>query len=422
MNNSCSEQRLFCFICVKNNLHSTYQRDWEKMSSLKEKFLLPQSKDRLEIVDSLEMLQQQINRFVNKLKEILKEKFVLSPEKLREMSANKMNDFLSILFQCQIEKQAILLDIILQNTQNLIESLNNLIKDNQQQLNESIILDQKAHTIDINQFNDHTIQINQQNDSTININKNNMINMNLQKLMNKRNIQLFVSIKILHQWQLVIKTITLKYFNLNQEISNKFMYLQNINLMYFVYNLQKLKFHLCLVVQTNDNHKLWYILQRLSGHEEEISCLLLNNNDDLIITGSADKRIRFWIKDKSWKHSFTLNQHKGYIISICLNESQNLLISFALDDNQILVSKNKYIKNGQLFKQQKREHKDYVLLIIIYLLFKRSQLNRWYFMNQINNKVKVKSGNQCECLFPQQYIPQKQIQQARMDKILILQK
>ncbi|CAD8202383.1 unnamed protein product [Paramecium pentaurelia] len=53
--------------------------------------------------------------------------------------------------------------------------------------------------------------------------------------------------------------------------------------------------NLIIIWQETEYYK-WDCLQKLNGHSSRIFCLLLNNIDDLIISGSYDKTIKFWKK------------------------------------------------------------------------------------------------------------------------------
>ncbi|CAD8122203.1 unnamed protein product [Paramecium sonneborni] len=58
-----------------------------------------------------------------------------------------------------------------------------------------------------------------------------------------------------------------------------------------------------------------------------------------MITGSRDKKIKFWLKpnkDSEWSCYQTIQEHKDYVNALSFNESENRVISCG-DDKLILV-------------------------------------------------------------------------------------
>ncbi|CAD8207858.1 unnamed protein product [Paramecium pentaurelia] len=49
-----------------------------------------------------------------------------------------------------------------------------------------------------------------------------------------------------------------------------------------------------LVWQKNQDHQ-WFIYQKLLGHSKPIKHIIMNQNEDLIISCSSDKTIKFWV-------------------------------------------------------------------------------------------------------------------------------
>ncbi|CAK87555.1 unnamed protein product, partial (macronuclear) [Paramecium tetraurelia] len=80
----------------------------------------------------------------------------------------------------------------------------------------------------------------------------------------------------------------------------------------------------------------WVCQYKLIGHNSNIYCLVLNNNEDLIISGSYDKTIKFWITKNEWLCQQTITDHNGCVYGLSLNQEQNKLLSCG-DDKQILI-------------------------------------------------------------------------------------
>ncbi|CAD8094733.1 unnamed protein product [Paramecium primaurelia] len=76
---------------------------------------------------------------------------------------------------------------------------------------------------------------------------------------------------------------------------------------------------------------LWNITQKIIGHSGQINCVIRNNNDDLIISCSWDKTIRFWIKQSEWECQQIISEHTGSVFQLSLNLTQNKLISCGID-------------------------------------------------------------------------------------------
>ncbi|CAD8129587.1 unnamed protein product [Paramecium sonneborni] len=90
-----------------------------------------------------------------------------------------------------------------------------------------------------------------------------------------------------------------------------------------------------IIWYVNGNNE-WKCQQKLNGHLDRILCLLIHNTDSLIISGSGDKTIKFWIKQNQWLCQLTITEHTDYICSLSLSEEQNKVISCSAD-SQILV-------------------------------------------------------------------------------------
>ncbi|CAD8203204.1 unnamed protein product [Paramecium octaurelia] len=83
--------------------------------------------------------------------------------------------------------------------------------------------------------------------------------------------------------------------------------------------------------------QVWECDQTLNGHTDYLGQIIHGKVENMIISCSNDKTIRFWKKSQNWELHQILEGHNEYICSISLNESENKLISGAYDD-QILIS------------------------------------------------------------------------------------
>ncbi|CAD8093033.1 unnamed protein product [Paramecium sonneborni] len=93
-----------------------------------------------------------------------------------------------------------------------------------------------------------------------------------------------------------------------------------------------------------DNNR-GYFLQYIDGPQP--NCLLINKNDSLLIAGSNDRAIRFWIKSQNqwiFHQKFQICYY-GVIISLSLNESENYLICLSELENKIFICKKNHLTN-----------------------------------------------------------------------------
>ncbi|CAD8130361.1 unnamed protein product [Paramecium sonneborni] len=105
-----------------------------------------------------------------------------------------------------------------------------------------------------------------------------------------------------------------------------------------------------IIWQATGNYQ-WKCSQKLNEHSNEIFCLLLNNANNLIISGSRDTTIKFWMKKDQKLCQQTIEDHTDYVSSLSLNERQNKLISCS-EDQQILIIEQQEL-NKQWFVTQK---------------------------------------------------------------------
>ncbi|CAD8108318.1 unnamed protein product [Paramecium sonneborni] len=98
-----------------------------------------------------------------------------------------------------------------------------------------------------------------------------------------------------------------------------------------------------IIWQPNENNQ-WTYSQKLDGHLDWISCLVLNQDDNLIISGSADKTIRFWEKQNQFQFQQVITDHLNEVFSLSLNEQENKLISCSKDKLIFVIEKTSFHK------------------------------------------------------------------------------
>ncbi|CAD8190900.1 unnamed protein product [Paramecium pentaurelia] len=162
-----------------------------------------------------------------------------------------------------------------------------------------------------------------------------------------------------------------------------------------------------IIWQMNQNNQ-WTCQHKLDGHSFGICTLILNNNENLIVSGSYDSSIKFWNKQNGWLCQQTIKVHTNYVFQLSLNEKQDKLVSCS-SDSQILVIE--YSQKDQIWtviQIIQVEQYGYRLSFVDdnQFLFQPSSKNKCMYMRQ--TQITVKSGsNTCGDLFPQQYIQSK---------------
>ncbi|CAK59316.1 unnamed protein product (macronuclear) [Paramecium tetraurelia] len=172
---------------------------------------------------------------------------------------------------------------------------------------------------------------------------------------------------------------------------------------------------LIIIWSLNPNNE-WLISEKLIEHSAGIRCLILNDNEDLIVSCDLDDTIFFWVKQQQqnqWILQQTIN--KQSVCALSINQQQNKLILCGQDDqililefqksNKIWVAKQKVSKKGiricfiedNLFTIQTYQNE----ILEVYEMKNKSKFTK-------TKDVQVLRGQQEECpLFPQQYIKSK---------------
>ncbi|CAD8129635.1 unnamed protein product [Paramecium sonneborni] len=126
---------------------------------------------------------------------------------------------------------------------------------------------------------------------------------------------------------------------------------QSLNFMKNTNNFVSGSMDFSIIIWQAIRNNQWKCQQKLNGHQDQIFCLLLNNTDDLIISGSLDYTIKFWMKQDQWLCQQTITDHTNRVFSLSLNEQQNQLISTSEDQQILIIEQQK--QNKQWFVTQK---------------------------------------------------------------------
>ncbi|CAD8178896.1 unnamed protein product [Paramecium pentaurelia] len=162
----------------------------------------------------------------------------------------------------------------------------------------------------------------------------------------------------------------------------------------------------------------WNCQQILNGHSNWIFCLLLNNTDDLIISGSGDNTIKFWMKENQWICQQTITDHTHSVYSLSLNEQQNKLISCSRDSQILIIEQSNLDKQWSVTQKINVDQYGLRLCFINDNLFTfqprcKDQMNIYEIDTDKKQDYKIKEiavksdSIGCHFLFPQQYIKSK---------------
>ncbi|CAK81134.1 unnamed protein product, partial (macronuclear) [Paramecium tetraurelia] len=162
----------------------------------------------------------------------------------------------------------------------------------------------------------------------------------------------------------------------------------------------------------------WNCQYCLNGHSSAIFCVLLNNTDDMIISGSYDKKIKFWMKQNQWLCQQTISDHSETIYSLSLNEQQNKLISCSKDSQIFIISKlDKLWSVTQKIKVDQYGQRLCFINDNLFAFQPFCKEELYIYEMDTNSKqfrkfkeYKVKcSFERCCCLFQQQYLKSKSL-------------
>ncbi|CAD8213032.1 unnamed protein product [Paramecium pentaurelia] len=173
-----------------------------------------------------------------------------------------------------------------------------------------------------------------------------------------------------------------------------------------------------IILWSMNENSQWISQQKLKEHSDCINCLIFNNNEDVMITGSDDQTIKFWQKQQQWVCSQTITDHKAYVAGLSLNDQQNRVISCGLDKLILIIEWSSQDQKWNIIQKISVEQYGCKLCFINDNVFTFQPLAKEqmhvYEMSSTNkqySKIKeiaVKSGySGSTYFFPQQYIKQK---------------
>ncbi|CAD8131278.1 unnamed protein product [Paramecium sonneborni] len=176
----------------------------------------------------------------------------------------------------------------------------------------------------------------------------------------------------------------------------------------------------------NKNNQ-WICQYILKEHYDRINCLIINNNEDIIISSSSDFTIKFWINLNGWICQQTIVDHKNQVFQLSLNEQQNRVISCGYDQLILIIEYQEYNKKWIVIQKVNVDCCGFRICFIKDNLFtfqpKKGNQMHVYEMNNVSKQfTKTKniplnqSGNDNKIYFQQQYIKQKQLVLNKHDK------
>ncbi|CAD8214638.1 unnamed protein product [Paramecium octaurelia] len=171
-----------------------------------------------------------------------------------------------------------------------------------------------------------------------------------------------------------------------------------------------------IIWQLNYNNQ-WISQYILNGHTHYIMCLILNNNEDLIVSGSDDNTIKFWMNKNEWSCQQTIKDHSGSVFGLSLNQQQNRIVSCGSDQLLLIMEQQGQNKDWIVIQKITVEQIAYRVCFIDNNMFTLSLHGKEqisvFEMNSINQQftkttdINVKYGQYDDCLFAQQYINSK---------------
>ncbi|CAD8215262.1 unnamed protein product [Paramecium octaurelia] len=181
-----------------------------------------------------------------------------------------------------------------------------------------------------------------------------------------------------------------------------------------------------ILIWSSNNNTQWNCSQTIKGHINWVNCLILNYNEDIFISSSQDKTIKFWIKQNEWICQQTITDHTSYVYQISLNEQQNKLISCGADKKILVIEYSEQSQKWIVIQKINVECYGIRICFINNNLFTfqpiQGNLMHVYEMNSVSKQflktkdIDVNQGQEGYTLFPQQFIKQKQLLVNKHDK------
>ncbi|CAD8120166.1 unnamed protein product [Paramecium sonneborni] len=173
-----------------------------------------------------------------------------------------------------------------------------------------------------------------------------------------------------------------------------------------------------IIIWFRNEDNYWICKQKLNGHSSYIYCLILNNDENLIISGSKDSEIKFWIKQNEWKCCQTITDHENTVCGLSLNDQQNKVISCGSDKVILIIEQPALNEKWNVIQRITVDDFGYRICFINDNLFTfqpyLKEFMHIYELNTISQQfsktrdLAVRCNFQgCNYLYPNQYIKSK---------------
>ncbi|CAD8129539.1 unnamed protein product [Paramecium sonneborni] len=161
-------------------------------------------------------------------------------------------------------------------------------------------------------------------------------------------------------------------------------------------------------------------ITKLKGHTHLISCLVVNTNqENLFISGSVDKNIKFWTFSSSscWTCTQTISEHLDQVSGLSINQECSKLISCGRDKQILIIERS---SDKIWYVKQKISGNGYRISFITTDIFSFQPYNGthlYLYTFDLTTGLYIKSrelavsdgGQGCQYFFPQVYIASKQL-------------
>ncbi|CAD8215033.1 unnamed protein product [Paramecium octaurelia] len=185
-----------------------------------------------------------------------------------------------------------------------------------------------------------------------------------------------------------------------------------------------------ILIWASNHVNQWICSQIVRQQNDIINCLILNNNEDIIISSSNDNTIKFWTKKNEWICQQTITDHKRWISQLSFNEKQNQIISCGWERLILVIEYSEQVKKWMVIQKIPVDCQGLRLCFINDNLFtfqpKKGNLIYVYEMNSLSKSftktkhITVNQGDDTYQYFPQQYIKSKQFLVSKHDKYINL--
>ncbi|CAD8214835.1 unnamed protein product [Paramecium octaurelia] len=174
-----------------------------------------------------------------------------------------------------------------------------------------------------------------------------------------------------------------------------------------------------IFVWQNLNTCIWNCKQKIRGHIMWLQSLVLNKNQDLMISSGGDQTLKFWIQKSQWILEQTIEENNTCVRSLSLNVQENKVITCGSNKVIFVIEHSKESKKWMIIQRITVDCEGYRICYINDYLFifqpLLGQLMHVFETNRINQQfaqtkdIVVNEGNEFGGLFPMQYFQSKQL-------------